>query len=242
MDTSFSLLTVSEIVDALPHSTFSNSEQRSHRKLGEAIHLLPTQYMQILTNLAMAKSQRKSSTLEGNNLFLTNLSLYPCIHSLSIKDIVDALPPATFSSRERQSRALLEDVLVGLSDIDQHTLFAVAANKKRKREDLVNDSVDCRMWKKVKLTNVEVFLRRKFARYLWPIYKKKKYYAPSKNTLPMSLPVGCFCIEPPMLYMQPLTVCCRLTCVTLACVFYSIIKLLPSLLQMEHGLVMSLPN
>ena len=79
MDTSFSLLTVSEIVDALPHGTFSNSEQRSHRKLGEAIRLLPTQYMQILTNLVMAKSQRKSSTLEGNNLFLANPSLYHCI-------------------------------------------------------------------------------------------------------------------------------------------------------------------
>ena len=154
MDTSFSLLTVSEIVDALPHGTFSNSEQRSRRKLGEAIRLLPTQYVQILTNLATANSQRKSSASEGNNLFLANPSLYHCIRSLSIKDIVDALPPATFSSRERRSRALLEDALVGLSDIDQNTLFAVAANKKRKREDLVNDSVDCRMRKKVKLTNV----------------------------------------------------------------------------------------
>ena len=81
-----------------------------------------------------------------------------------MKQIVDALPPETFSWRERQSRALLEDALVGLFIIHQSMLLDVVAAKKRKRMEDFNDSLDRRMRKKLKPSNDFPFIVSKKCR------------------------------------------------------------------------------
>ena len=97
---SLSCLTVCEIVGALPHGTFSHSEQRSRPKLEAAVLSLPSQYRQILSDLAFTKQHCKTSLLEDNNP-----SLYRALRILTMKEIVDALPPETFTLRERRSAA-----------------------------------------------------------------------------------------------------------------------------------------
>ena len=99
---SLSSLTVREIVAALPIGTFSCAEQRCRRKLETAIPLLPSDYFSILSALAMAKPQGNRSVLESNNLLLANPTLYHSVRSLSMKEIVDALPPEMISWGERR--------------------------------------------------------------------------------------------------------------------------------------------
>ena len=79
------------------------------QKLEHAIPSLPLEYVKILSDLASAKSQSDASVLEDNNLLLANPSFYYFMRLLSMKQIVNVLPPETFTWRERRSRALLED-------------------------------------------------------------------------------------------------------------------------------------
>ena len=52
-----SSLTVSEIVSAVPNGTFSHAEQRCRRKLEHALSSLPSEYVNILIDVALAKTQ-----------------------------------------------------------------------------------------------------------------------------------------------------------------------------------------
>ena len=68
-----SSLTVSDIVGALPHGTFSYEEQHCRRNLEEAVASLPLDYVRILSGLVLANSHRKSS---DNALLLSDPSFY----------------------------------------------------------------------------------------------------------------------------------------------------------------------
>ena len=151
-------------MSAVPNGTFSHAEQRCHRKLEHALSSLPSEYVNILTDVASAKTQCNTSILEDNKLLLANPSFYHSMHLLLMKQIVDALPPKTFSWRERQSRASLEDALVGLFIIHQSMLLDVVAAKKQKRVEDFNDSLDHRMRKKLKPSNDFPFIVSKKCR------------------------------------------------------------------------------
>ena len=144
---SLSCLTVCEIIGALPHGTFSHSEQRSRPKLEAAVLSLPSQYRQILSDLAFTKQHCKTSLLENNNP-----SLYRSMRILTMKEIVDALPPETFTLRERRSRASLEDALLGLSVLQQNTLLDVVVAKKRKRSEVDDESLQGALQKRRKVS------------------------------------------------------------------------------------------
>ena len=151
MDLSFlSTLTLSEIVDALPEGTFTSTENRCRPKLEDAIRSLPLEYVQVLSDLASSKPFRKAYDLETNALFVNDPSFYHSLRGLSMKEIIDALPPNSFTYRQRRTRASLEAALVGVSLDDRQQLLDVVAAKKRKREKLCNESLDCSMRKKTK--------------------------------------------------------------------------------------------
>jgi hypothetical protein len=150
---SLSSLSIAEIVTALPNGTFSSTEKRSRRKLQEAILSLPSEYRAILSHLASSKPQRKASALQSNNLSIANPLFCRSVRTLSMEEIAKALPAHTFTPSQRRSRASMENTLVGVSSVHQETLFEVAAAKKRKRDDVIEDIVDCGMRKRFKETN-----------------------------------------------------------------------------------------
>ena len=121
-------------------------------------------------------------------MLLANPLFYHSMRLLSMKQIVDTLPPETFSWRERQSRALLEDTLVGLSIIHQSMLLDVVAAKKRKRVEDFNDSLDRRMRKKLRPSNNFPFIVSKECRQSWIV---KFIDAMGSNTLAISVCTVC---------------------------------------------------
>src|ERR1700761_2296262 len=119
---SWSSLTLSEIVGALPEGTFTSTEKRCRSKLDEAVRSLPSEYVQILSDLASSKPLRKKSDLETNALFLADPSFYHSMRLLSMKEIAEALPPQTFTSRQKKSCATMEHALVDVSLAHQEQL------------------------------------------------------------------------------------------------------------------------
>ena len=67
---------------------------------------------------------------------------------LPMKEITNALSPEI--CRQRRSRALLEEALVGVLMGHQEQILDIVAAKKQKQEELCNESIDCRMRKKAK--------------------------------------------------------------------------------------------